>query len=189
MAHLWHMNGTEIEVDWNWLPVSNMEHIPQVFDTSFPKGTSQLPYPFPGCPGSSRTWNGLRNHFRLQYWGDRLWILEENPNPLTKYESCGSQVPPWRLSNQHYESDKWRIWEERQRWRDTLQILLKLARWISAWTGIPWILPRPFCSWSVQFHSTTPTFSPCNSVLILSLLVLSSPAWPYWRKFGVNRLF
>ena len=41
------MHGTELEMDWNWLPVSQTENIPQVFDTIFPKGIYQRNYSFP----------------------------------------------------------------------------------------------------------------------------------------------
>ena len=50
-------------IDWNQLLVSQIEHILQVFDVSFQKGTSQLSCHFTGCPGFSRTWNGPRNRF------------------------------------------------------------------------------------------------------------------------------
>ena len=36
-AQIWRMHGAEPGIDWNWLPVSNMEHILQFFDTSFMK--------------------------------------------------------------------------------------------------------------------------------------------------------
>ena len=49
-SHRRHVDGTEPEIDWNRLPVSQTEHIPQLFDTRFPKGVSQCPCPFPGCP-------------------------------------------------------------------------------------------------------------------------------------------
>ena len=35
------MHGTDPEIDWNQLPVSQTEHLPQVFDVSLLKGTSQ----------------------------------------------------------------------------------------------------------------------------------------------------
>ena len=42
-VHQQHIHGTEPDIDWNRLPVSQMDHIPQAFDVSFPKGTSQFP--------------------------------------------------------------------------------------------------------------------------------------------------
>ena len=114
-AHRWRMHGTEPEIDWNRLPVSQTEHILQVSEISFLKVVSQRP--FPVCPGSSQTWNGLTNHFDLQHWGESLWVLYENPIPLPKYKRCGSQVPPWRLDNWHYESNKFQLEEEKRiRW-------------------------------------------------------------------------
>ena len=64
----------EPEIDCKRLSVSQTEHIPQVFDVIFLKGTSQCPCPFPGCPGSLRNYNGLRNHFNGHNLGDSLWI-------------------------------------------------------------------------------------------------------------------
>ena len=63
------MHDTEPEIEWNQLPVSQIEKILQVFDISFPKGTSQCTCPFLICTGSSRTWNKPMNHFDYQNWG------------------------------------------------------------------------------------------------------------------------
>ena len=41
------MHMTEPVICWNWLLVSQMEHLPQVYDVSFPKGTTQCPCLFP----------------------------------------------------------------------------------------------------------------------------------------------
>ena len=38
-AYRWQMHWTEPEIYWNRFPFSQMEHIPQVFDSVFPKGT------------------------------------------------------------------------------------------------------------------------------------------------------
>ena len=40
-AHRQKMHGTEPEIGWNRLPVSQTEYIPHVFDVSFPNGMSQ----------------------------------------------------------------------------------------------------------------------------------------------------
>ena len=45
------------------------------------------------CLVSSRDWNGLRNDFKWQNWGDGIRILEENLSPFPKCDSCISQVP------------------------------------------------------------------------------------------------
>ena len=50
-----------------------------------------------------------------------LQILEEHSTPFSKCNMCGSQVPPWRLGNRHYESYKFRIREELQIKRKALQ--------------------------------------------------------------------
>ena len=103
------MNGMEPENDLNRFPVIQTENIPQVFDVSFQKGTYQCPCPFTGCPVSLQTWNGLRNHFNQHHWGESLRILEEHPTLFPKCEKGGSQIPPCRLGNRHYESDKFWI--------------------------------------------------------------------------------
>ena len=126
--HRRRMYGSEPEIYWNRLPVSQTEHITQVFGVSFPKGASQCKPPFTNCPGYLRTWNGLRNHFNLQQWGDSIRILEEHPTPLTKCKRCGSQVPTWILRNQHYESYKYRIKEELRSRRKNLQHCFKASR-------------------------------------------------------------
>ena len=71
-AHKRRMNETELEIDWNWLSVSQREHLPQVYDVKFPKGTMKGPYAFNGCLGSSWTWNGLHNNFN---WQNRGYII------------------------------------------------------------------------------------------------------------------
>ena len=61
------------------------------------------------------------NHFNRQNWGESLRNLEEHPTPLPKCKRCGSQVPPCFLGNWHYESDKFRLGEERRTRRATLK--------------------------------------------------------------------
>ena len=87
----------------------------------FPRLTKQYPFPIPGCPGSSRLWNGLRLHFSIQNWGYSIRILEEQLNPLPKCERCGSQVPAVSLNTQHYATENCKQEEEVQCRRDTLQ--------------------------------------------------------------------
>ena len=106
MVQRWRIYGTDPEIDCNRLLVSHTEHIPRVFEISFWKGTSQCPCPFSVCPGSSQTWNGLRNNFNRHNWRDRLRILEEHPTLFPKCERCGSQVPPWCLGNWNYDSNR-----------------------------------------------------------------------------------
>ena len=87
------MHETNPTIDWSRLPVIQTVHQPQVYDVRFLQTTKQCPCPFPGCPGSSRTRNGLCSYFNRQHWGGRIGILEEHPNPLPKCKSCGIQVP------------------------------------------------------------------------------------------------
>ena len=49
-AHRRCTHGTGPEIDWNQIPVSQMEHITQLFDIILLTGTSQCPCPFPICP-------------------------------------------------------------------------------------------------------------------------------------------
>ena len=70
------MHGTEPEIDWNQLLVSQAEHTPQVFGVSLPKGTAQCKWTLSVCPESSWTCNILRNNFKCQHWGDSLQFLE-----------------------------------------------------------------------------------------------------------------
>ena len=90
MAHRQHMHRTEPAIDWIRLPVIQTEHLPQVYVVSFPQSTKRLPCPFPGCLVSSHMWNGLRSHFIIQHWGDRIRNLEEHPNPLPSCKHYGS---------------------------------------------------------------------------------------------------
>ena len=64
--------------------------------------------------------------------GGNLRILEEQPSPFAKYERCMSQVPYWRLNNLHYNSDKYRIVEERWRRRETLQHCFEASRVVTS---------------------------------------------------------
>ena len=103
-AHQIRIHRTESAIDWKRMLVSQMEHLPQLYNTSFPKGMTQCPCPFHGCPGSSRTWKGPQNHFNWQKWGNIIIILEDHPSPLLKWYHYIIQLPPWRLDSRHYES-------------------------------------------------------------------------------------
>ena len=83
------MYRTELSIDWNRLPVGQMEQHPQVYGVSFPRSTKQCNCPFPNCPGSSFTWNGLRSQFNIQNLGDIIRFLDKHPNPLPKCKYCG----------------------------------------------------------------------------------------------------
>ena len=50
MVYRRRMHEKEPEIDWNHLPVSQTEHLTQVYDIRFPKGMVQFPHPFPICP-------------------------------------------------------------------------------------------------------------------------------------------
>ena len=93
MAHQRRMYGTEPVIDWNHLPVSQTEHLPQVYDVIFPKGMTHWPCPFTIYIGSSHTCNGLWDHFNRHRWGDSIRILEDKPFPFPQCDRCGIQVP------------------------------------------------------------------------------------------------
>ena len=94
VVHRRQMHGVEPEIDWNRIPVIQIEYLPHVFDVRFLKGTSQFQCPSPCCPGLSCTCNSLWNHFNRKHWGGILRILEELPSAIPKCERCRSQVPP-----------------------------------------------------------------------------------------------
>ena len=107
------------------MPVSQTEHQPQVYDVIFPRSTKRCPCPFPGCPGSSHTWNGLHSHFISQNWGEWIRILKEHPNPLPRCKRCRSQVSAGRLNTRQYTSEKCKQGEERRLRCETLQRCFK----------------------------------------------------------------
>ena len=131
MADRRRMQGTEPAVDWIRMPVSLTEHHLQVYNISFLCSTKLCLCPFPRLPGYSRMWNGFHSHFISYNWGDRIRILEENPNPLPKCDRCGSQVPAGILNTCHYAFDKSNQGEERRIRRKTLQHCFEEGRVLS----------------------------------------------------------
>ena len=117
--------------------------------------TKRHPCRFPGCPGSSHTWNVLRSHLNKKHWGDRIRILEEYLNPLPRYERCGSQVPAGRLNNRHYVLDKCKQGEERRLRRETLQHCIE-ANMVSFHINTETLPPlEAFLYWGGQSPTTT----------------------------------
>ena len=93
------------------LPVSQKEHLLHMFEVSFPRVATKCQCPFPGNPGLSHTWRGIRNHFNQKHWRDSLMILEE-PLPYFQHsENCGRQMPPWIINNRHYNLEQFRVRE------------------------------------------------------------------------------
>ena len=113
-AHQRRMHRTEMAIYWNRMPVSQTEHLRQVYNVSSPKIMTQCPCHLPGCPVSSMTWNRIRNHFNQHHWGYSIIILEKQSSPFPKCGRCGIHVPLWRLNSHHYESEKCRIGEVRR---------------------------------------------------------------------------
>ena len=66
---------TDLEIDWNQMPVSQIEYLPQVYNFISPKVITQCPYPFPIFQGSYWTCNGIWDHFNRQHWVDSIRIL------------------------------------------------------------------------------------------------------------------
>ena len=124
-------NGKEPPINWNRLPVSQAEHLPQMFEVSLPKVTAKWKCAFTGFPGSSCTWSGLRNHFNQQNWGDSLIILEENPSPLPHYERCECQGPPRTLKTDTTQQKS--ASSERNNGREGIhcKTVSRWARWLS----------------------------------------------------------
>ena len=81
IAHWRRMNGTETEIDWNWLPFYQIEHLPHVFDVRFPKGNSQCQCTFPYFLGLPCTWNSLRDTLTGNIGGVTLGYWGNNPPP------------------------------------------------------------------------------------------------------------
>ena len=46
-------HGTKHMINWDRLPVIQLEHLPQVYEVSFPRDTTKCQCPFPECPGLS----------------------------------------------------------------------------------------------------------------------------------------
>ena len=63
-------------ISLDWFQTTLNTQVKKVYDVIFTRTTKQCPCPFPGCLGSSRTWNDLRSHFNRQHWGDRIRILK-----------------------------------------------------------------------------------------------------------------
>ena len=58
------LHGTEPEIDWDRLQVSQTEKIRIVYEVSFPNNMKLCQCPFPRCPGTSHSRSGICNHFR-----------------------------------------------------------------------------------------------------------------------------
>ena len=86
-----------------------------------PAEDKSMTCPFPGCLGSSHTWNSLIYHLKINHWEDRTRILEEHPNPLPRCEQC-------RSHNRHYALEKCKQGEERCLRSNTLQQCIKASR-------------------------------------------------------------
>ena len=127
-AHCSCMHGAETEIYWNLLLVSQTEHCLQVYNVRFLRSTKRCPWPFPGWPGSSHTWNGLRLHFDIQHWGDRIRIPKKHMNLLLRCVFCRSQVPAGRLNTQHYASENCSQGEERRHRQKNLQRCFEASR-------------------------------------------------------------
>ena len=87
-----------------------------------------MPCPFPGCLGSSHTWNSLIYHLKINHWEDRTRILEYYSNPFPRCKRYGSQFPEGRLNTRHYALEKYKQGEESQLRRKTLQRFFKASR-------------------------------------------------------------
>ena len=69
------LHGTDPAIYWDWLPVSQKENLPHLFEVNFPRVMTTCQVPFLGCHGLSLTWSVLRNHFNRRHWRGSLLIL------------------------------------------------------------------------------------------------------------------
>ena len=99
--HQRRLHGTDLYIDWDWLPVIRKEHRMLVYEVSFPINMKSLQCPFTGYPRKFRSRSGLQNHFSRLNWGYSILILEEHPKPLPHCERCEWKVTPWLLNNHH----------------------------------------------------------------------------------------
>ena len=125
ISHCRWLNGTESDIDWGYLSVSQIEHLPLVYEVSFPTTIQSCQCPFPGCPGTSWIWSGMRNYFSRLHCEDNILILEEHPSTFPYCERCKLQGPPWLLNNSHYNTKSCHLGQERQRRWETLQRCFK----------------------------------------------------------------
>ena len=154
--HRWRMNRTEPAINWSRLPIIQTEHQPQVYDMSFPRSTKWCPCPFPGCPWSSHTWNGLRLHSSIHHWGYRIRILEEHPNPFPRFEICRSQVPEGTLNTCHCALEKFKQGDERRLRRETLQPFFDTSK-LSFQINMETLPPPetfPYLGWTIAYNSS-----------------------------------
>ena len=127
-SHCSQLHGIEKNIDRDQLQVSHTEHLMNVYKVRFPTDMQLRQCPFPGCPGMSRSRIGLQNHFRRLHWGDRILIMEDQPEPFMHCEKCGQQFHPWLLNNHHYNSEAYRLGQECLHRRETLQRFFKANR-------------------------------------------------------------
>ena len=83
------LDGIEMAIELERLLASQTEHLPQVFEVSFPRFTTKRQCPLPGCPGSYCSWRFLRNHLNLKHWQDSLVILDKDPSLFPHCKCCG----------------------------------------------------------------------------------------------------
>ena len=127
-AHRKRQHRIDPAINWDWLPVSQTDLPPQVFEVSFPRVMTKYQCPFPGCPGSSHTWICLRNHFKRHHWRDSMIILNEHLSLFPHCDRCGRKVLPWILNNWHYTTEQFRLGEELRRQWETLHHYFEVSK-------------------------------------------------------------
>ena len=101
MVHRRHLHGTDTAIDWDQLPVSQTELLPQVFEVSFPMVPDKCQYPSQGAKGFLIHGESFKK-IDWYNWRDSILIMKEDSSPFTKCDHCGRQVPPWLINNWHY---------------------------------------------------------------------------------------
>ena len=88
--------------------------------------------------------------------GGRIRILDENPNPLTRYKRYGRQFSAGRLNTHHYASQKFNQGEERRIRRETLQRCFE-ANWVSFQINVETLPPLeafPYLGRTIAYNNS-----------------------------------
>ena len=156
-VHRRRMYGIEREIDWNRLPVSQTEHIPQIFYISFPKVTYQRPLLFTGCPGygmaSLINSTGITGGLYLVYWKNTPPLSPNVRCVGTMYRRCASVIRTMSHTSFGLGSSNREVGR-------LCSIVLNIFRWLSVWMRSPCNMPHTSCTWAIQLHSTTATGRP-----------------------------
>ena len=80
MSHQIQSYVTEPVIEWDQLPISQMEHLLIVHKVIFTTNMQSCQCPFPGCPRTSHGMSGLCSHFNRLHCGIVLVYLYQKNN-------------------------------------------------------------------------------------------------------------